>query len=192
MGDSVIDDALKKLGLSGKFDKAWGLGNPIYIRYTGLFDFDELYASIVDWGKGYGYQWFERNYKHKVPKPDGAEQEFVWLLGRDINEFVRYEINIETHLWDMVEVEVDTGKKKKKLTNARIEILITGKVVFDIEGKYADSNRWVQMFGQLYKKVVQKEFEVQHWDNLYYRIYSLSSMIKKKLDVEGKKKIYGY
>mgnify|MGYP006415683771 CR=1 FL=1 len=45
---------------------------PITLRYHGLFDFDGMYAAVIDWAKNYGFKWHEKDYKHKVPSPSGA------------------------------------------------------------------------------------------------------------------------
>ena len=59
----------------GKFKYSSQNGPTMRVRYNGLFDFDTLYASIIDWGKNYGYKVHEKVYKHKIPSPLGAEQE---------------------------------------------------------------------------------------------------------------------
>ena len=39
----------------------------VTLQFNGLFDFDGMYAAIIDWAKNYGYMWNEYDYKHKVP-----------------------------------------------------------------------------------------------------------------------------
>ena len=53
------------------------------LRYSGIFDFDGLYAAVIDWAKNYNFMWHEVDYKHKVPNPLGAEQEWKWLLTKE-------------------------------------------------------------------------------------------------------------
>ena len=97
------------------------------IRYSGLFDFDGLYAAIIDWAKNYGYMWHEIDYKHKVPSPAGAEQEWKWSLIKRISKSHRYEILFTLHSWDLQEVVVEYDNKKKTLTKGRIYIWIDPK-----------------------------------------------------------------
>ena len=97
--------------------------NPITLRYNGLFDFDGMYAAIIDWAKNYGYLWFERSYKHKVPGPQGAELEFEWVMTKNITEYINYDILIIVHTWDTKEVEVEVDGKKKKLTQSHRRLL---------------------------------------------------------------------
>ena len=35
----------------------------ITLRYNGLFDFDAMYAMIIDWAKNYGYMWHENSHQ---------------------------------------------------------------------------------------------------------------------------------
>ena len=60
------------------------------IRYSGLFDFDGLYSSIIDWCKNQGFMWHEMDYKHKVPGPEGAEQEWVWKMDKTVNDYIQF------------------------------------------------------------------------------------------------------
>lgn len=165
----------------------------ITIRYNGLFDFDGLYAAIIDWGKNYGYLWHESEYKHKVPSPKGAEQEMKWEMTLNVTEFLRHEIVFTVHLWDFSEVEVNLGEKKKKiLSNARISIVITGKLIFDWQKKFG-TGKIAQKLGDWYFRAVFKSRLGPVWDQLYYRVWNLHAIIKKYFDMQSKKYAYkGY
>lgn len=164
---------------------------PITLRYEGLFDFDGLYAAVVDWAKMYGYKWHERLYKHKVPKPTGAEQELEWLIEKKVTDYILYKIAFEIHTWDQTEVEVEIPGKKKKLTNARIYIIIKGQLNYDWQNRFAKAGWLGQKMGKLYYKLVgQSLVEGLYWDQLYYRIWNLHSILKKYFDMQTKKYEY--
>jgi len=168
--------------------------NPLIVRYSGLFDFDGLYAAITDWTKNYGYIWHEKKYKHKVPSPRGAEQEFGWQIEKEVNDLVSYKIMIEAHAWDILEVVVDTGGMKKSLTKARIEIYIKPTVILDWQGKFKGGSPWQKKFKQklwnMYFTVMQRELEVKYTDQLTYRLYGFQSMLKKYFDMQSKYHAY--
>ncbi|MBI2665457.1 hypothetical protein HYX12_02440, partial [Candidatus Woesearchaeota archaeon] len=67
------------------------------LQYEGLFDFDGLYGAITDWCKNYGFMWHEVDYKHKVPNPFGAEQQFKWQMDKRIDPYVVYVIKLKVH-----------------------------------------------------------------------------------------------
>ncbi|MEW5897283.1 MAG: hypothetical protein AB1668_06310 [Nanoarchaeota archaeon] len=163
----------------------------ITLRYNGLFDLDGLYAAVVDWAKNYGYMWHETKYKHKVPSPAGAEQELTWLMTKNVTEYRREEIVFDLHIWDMLEVEVEANGRKKSLSNARIQILIKGKLGLDWQKRF--TGKFAEKLGRLYEKVIQKDIESVYYDQLYYRIWNLHAVVKKYFDMQAEKFAYkGY
>lgn len=162
------------------------------IQYNGLFDFDGLYIAIIDWAKHYGYMWHEIDYKHKVPQPTGAEQEWRWSLTKNVTDFIRFEIIFTVHSWDLREVEVVVNGKKKPLSNARISIKMHGEVKWDWQKKFSGS-KFSEWLGKIYERLIQKDLESVWHDQLYYRMINLQSLIKKYFDVQSKKNMYeGY
>lgn len=177
---------------TGHLEKSNKDVNVITLRYEGLFDLDGLYAAIVDWCKNYGYMWHEKTYKHKVPTPRGAEQEFAWDMEKEVTDFVHYRILIEAHIWDMLEVEVDVGGKKKILSNARIELIIKGAINFDWQKKFKGSEV-KELAYKVYTSVMRRELEVTYIDALVYRMYNLQAIMKKYFDMQSKYHAYkGY
>jgi hypothetical protein len=157
----------------------------ITLRYEGLFDFDGLYAAVVDWAKNYGYLWHEVQYKHKVPSPKGAEQEITWQLTKNVTHSHSFTIVLVTHVWDLVEVEVDSNGKKKSLSNARMYIQMNGIVTGDWQGIFKKS----KMLGKIYSKLKSKDADV-FLDTLYYRMWNLHSIMKIYFDMQTKKYAY--
>jgi hypothetical protein len=164
----------------------------VTIQYNGLFDFDALYAAIIDWCKNYGYKWHERDFKHKVPLPTGAEQEMKWLVEKNVTEYVKYTLLFTVHLWDMLDVEVDVGGNKKVLTNSRIYIKIMGTIEFDWQKKFSGS-KFAQYLGVKYFKWKAKDLESTYMDGLWYRMWNVHALIKEFFDMQTKQYAYkGY
>ena len=161
------------------------------LRYEGLFDFDGLYAAITDWAKNYNYMWHEVDYKHKFPSPKGAEQEFKWELTKKISEFVDYKILVTVHVWDMSEVEIDVGGRKKSLSNARVSMVMEGSFTLDRQHIFK-KGRFGELFGKWYDKLFHRE-AAEYYDQLFYRTQGLHAVVKKYFDMQTKKHIYkGY
>jgi hypothetical protein len=159
----------------------------IRVRYNGLFDFDGLYASVIEWAKSYNYMWHEKQFKHKV-NPGGAELEIWWYVEKRVDEFIKYDIDMNVHIWDLHEVEVDISGKKKKLTNARIEIKIKGKVIGDQNEFSKGKGKLNKIFSGLYKEKVNPEED--HEGILHYRINNLQGVMKDYFDMQTKKNVY--
>ncbi|MBT3813901.1 hypothetical protein HOE37_05260 [Candidatus Woesearchaeota archaeon] len=165
------------------------LGTPrAIIRYSGLFDFDGFYAAVIDWGKNHGYMWHEIDYKHKVPSPSGAEQEWKWRLMKDVNDFINYDIQFIIHAYDLLDVEVEVEGRKKNLTKGRLYIWINGTVTYDWQSKFG-GGKFAKWLGAFYAKRMNPEI-AGYWDTLYYRIWSLQTIIKKYFQMQTTKHPY--
>ena len=165
----------------------------ITLRYNGLFDYDGLYAAIIDWCKNYGFMWHEVDYKHKVPSPAGAEQELVWQLTKRVTDYIHFKITFVVHIWDLLEVKVDTGGKQRTLSNARIDMVMKGTLEYDWQ-KRMKGSKFADWLGRTYRNLVfKKELEGGYVDQLYYRMWNLHALIKKYFDMQTKKYAYkGY
>lgn len=163
------------------------------IRYKGLFDFDGLYSFMVRWLKTHRYEFYEYDYKHKVPSPYGAEQEIGWRAEQKVTEYYKYTISIYSHLWDMTEVEVVQKGVKKTLTNARIEITFDGTIDIDYEKRFAQSTFWITIRDWWHRYVRKEEIETLWHDELYYRVQKLHEAVKEYLDMQARGSEYkGY
>lgn len=162
------------------------------LRYVGVFDFDGLYATAVDWAKTNGYLWHEKAHKHKK-KGKGAEQELEWVMIKKVSEYIKFTVDIEVHLWDLHEVEVEINGEKKPLSSAKIQVVLNGEVEYDWQSWGSKSGQklskkftgWLSM---IYPKITE-----EHWvytDQLYYRMLNLQGQMKKFFDMQGKKNVY--
>ncbi|MBU0470262.1 MAG: DUF515 domain-containing protein [Nanoarchaeota archaeon] len=165
---------------------------PITLRYTGLFDFDGLYAAITDWGKNYGYIWHETTYKHKVPTPAGAEQEIKWVMEKNVTEYIKYKFEILVHTWDQKEVEVEINGQKRMMTTAKVELVIKGTLTYDRQEIFK-GGKFTALLGKWYEWKLIKQVETVYWDQLHYRTWNLHALIKKYFDMQKGKYAYkGY
>ncbi len=161
------------------------------LQYVGLFDFDALYAAVIDWAKNYGYLWQETTYKHKVPSPTGAEQEMSWVLTQDVNELLSYKISLTVHIWDMLEVQVEENGKKRSLTSGRIYIWLEPNMTLDEQGRF--KNKFAKFLEKWYYVLIDKDITGIYWDTHHYRTEDLYNLLKKFFDLQTKKYSYkGY
>ena len=156
------------------------------LQYNGLFDFDGFYAALIEWAKHYGYMWHERDYKHKVPSPEGAEQEWKWTMTKKIDAYIQYDIMMEAHAWDMLEVEVNVEGKKKILNNARLSIKMHGVVTTDWQNRFTKTS-FSRTLGNIYYGARSHDISGIYWDTLVYRINNLHHIIKGYFDMQTKK-----
>ena len=163
------------------------------LRYSGIFDFDGLYAAIVDWTKNANYLWHEIDYKHKIPSPAGAKQEFKMEITKRVTDYISHKIIFIMIVYDMKEMDIDVDGKKKALTSARIYIDIKGTLGYDWQETF--KGKWVpKKLGEWYNNYIyKKELESNYYDQLYYRILNLHAVLKKYFDMQTQKYAYkGY
>lgn len=155
------------------------------IRYNGIFDFDRLYALVVDWAKTYNYLWLEKKHVHKV-RSGSVEQELSWQATREATEYIKLVIDFTIRMWDLKEVEIDVAGRKRQLSNARIEVKISGKIEYDWQG-FAEKNprkimRWL---GKIYPK--KTEITDEYFIQLYSQLVNVHSLMKKYFDMQSKR-----
>jgi len=158
------------------------------IRYSGLFDFEALYAAVIDWAKNEGYMWHEKTFKHKVPKPSGAEQELEWELTKKVTDYLEFKVSFRVHIWDLKEIEVQTERGKNKLSQARILIVMNGYLNTDWKKKFS-KNPFNKVLGKWYDKMYYHQIG-NYADSLAYRMLSLQAIIKKYFNLQTKKNVY--
>ena len=156
------------------------------IRYKGLFDYDGLYNMMVRWIKARRYWFHEGVYKHKVPSPYGAEHEIRWTADKKVNDYIKYNMSVELHLWDINEVEIIKDGEQKTLTNARIEIIIKPILEIDYEKRMEKNKLWAAIADVYYKYFLKEDLESIYWDTIYYRAFRLHNLVKEFLDMEAK------
>lgn len=158
----------------------------VRMKYKGVFDFYGLLKEMQNWFILQDYKHYEKQYKHKVPSPAGAEQEIEWMAQTNATEYVRYQIDIFFHIYDMKDVEVVKDGKKQKMQFARMLIEMDGKIIFDWQNRFSDSpfSRFLQ---KLYHDFVfKKDMFFYYDDQLYYRIYKLQRLAKDYIGLDTK------
>lgn len=162
------------------------------LRYSGIFDFDGLYAAIVDWAKNYGYMWHEVDYKHKIPSPAGAKQEWKMEMTKKITDFIQYKITLTPVIYDMKEMEIDVDGKKKCVTSGRMYIEIQGRLNYDWQRRFRGS-WWQKRLGKWYVNYIYNKELFNYADQLHYRLLNLHAILKKYFDMQTQKYAYkGY
>ena len=155
------------------------------IRYRGIFDFDGFYKYLVNWIKKRDYDFYEKRIWDKPP------YKIYSLEGRKkINYWIMYLILPEITLWDVKEVEIVKDGKVKKLTEARMKVLLNAGLILDYDGDFEKSPASKKMEDFLYNKVLYNEVFINHVDFLDYLIHDLMTDLKKYLEMETASNAY--
>ncbi len=163
------------------------------IRYTGIFDFDGLYKVMVQWLKQRRYWFHEDTYKFKPGDGFGKEVMLKWVAWKNIDEYFRFHLTVNFHIWDINEVEIFQDGQKKTLTKARMEIKLKCTLYRDWQRRYKQ-NKLTEFLKDFYNKyIIFKKTDSITWDTIYYRMLKFAAVIKDYLNMETKGREYaGY
>lgn len=160
------------------------------IKYHGIFDMTSLLKKMRSWIIANWFEFHEASVKHKVPSPEGAEQEFEWWGVRKVNSYVKYFVDVFIKLWNLHDVEVVREGQKKKLQSAKLLIETSGRIQLDWSDRFGGS-QFLQNLAEFYNNyVVKKDIDMVWADKLYYDMYRFHQMIKEHLDFETKSNAY--
>ena len=160
---------------------------PANIKYKGLYDLDGLYRFMANWMRQKRFEVFETLYKSKPP-----ELEFRMYGERKVSGFVMNIVKVHYHSWGEYDLDVVANGKKKKMTNARMIITISGEIRAPFEDIF-ERPRWTssaierRLLSLFRKWFMKRELESVYWDSLYYEIYKFHTAIKEylKMTAEG-------
>lgn len=160
------------------------------IKFKGVYDLDGLYRFMSNWLRRRRYELHEELYKSRPP-----ELKIEWVAERKVSRFVMENIKIDYHSWGEYDVDVVVNGKKKKMTNARFVLILTGEIQAPYEDIYGGDrwtsnrvDRWLLYFFKSWG--FRRELETAYWDTLYYNMYKLQTGIKDFLKMEAKGSAY--
>lgn len=159
-------------------------GDPLLLRYTGVFDFEGLYRMMHAWIINKRFLFHETRYKDKVFTPFGNELEIQWESEKKVTEYIREWVVVYFHLWDFSEVEVIKDGKKTKMTKSRMLIKLDAELEMDYTKKFQGKGEFAKKLGSFYQnKVIYWEWRLKYADVLMYSLFDLHHKIKKYLDM---------
>jgi hypothetical protein len=152
------------------------------IRYSGEFDYEELYQTIHNWYRTMQYEVVE-TYKHKMTG-SGAEVELTFKGERKVTEFMKYHIETELKGWGMNEIEAVRNGKKQKLDKGRILVTIKFTLELDYNSRFDRSEFTIRMFNMIRFTLLRKKVIILWGGKLVAEAYNLHTAIKKSLKME--------
>ena len=163
---------VKKLGDIG--------GKVTEIRFSGIFDYEKLYLAMYNWLRDHYYEVSE-TYKHKMTGL-GAEIELAFKGERKESEFIKFNLELETHFWDVTDVETVVNGKKQKLNKGRCTMIIKFKVTLDYQSQFDKSEFLVRLFNVLRFTVISnRTILIVYVGKLIGESYKLDTKIKDEL-----------
>ena len=163
-------------------------GNPSRIKFEGVYDWNELYSLITRWFSTKKFDYYENK---NVKKPDtfGHEREFEAHAEREESGYIRHDIDIKIHGYDIEDIEVIVnGEKKHKNKTGMLVIEIFPSVVLDWQENW--DKRFKKKARAFFHKYIVQGYIYEQLEKVYFETYKLHTEIKKELDLENKYSAY--
>lgn len=159
------------------------------IKYKGVYDLQELIATVISWLEKKG---FEHYFYQTKTKTDtfGEEGEFGISGWYNETDYHRISLDVYIHLWDANPVEVVENGTTKTLTKSALLIEIKGDLEMDWTGRFNGSKLMQKLRKFMESKVIKDRYDSVWEDDHYYRIMSMTEHIKKYLKMNTQDKYF--
>lgn len=115
-------------------DKDSAFGDSLIIRYRGLYDYDGLLSLIRGYFAEQELETQEPKFKFKLSGA-GSEADFRIKGERLVSSYIKVELQVDGHAWDVKRKTVELDGEKKVMTEGKIQLIISSTVILD----YSDS-----------------------------------------------------
>ena len=151
------------------------------IKYEGLFNLFEVYRLIDSWLREKAFDKREiRNQQHV--KPDGKYVELVLMPWKKISDYARHVIRIELRAFNVKDVVVEVDKRKVKMNQAKIDIILDGYLDMDHEDRWEQKPFYFFM-RTLFDKYIYRTYSTQFEELLVENVSQLYTLIKSFLNL---------
>jgi hypothetical protein len=162
-------------------------GQPLKIRYKGVWDMQDLYGGTVSWLRERKWKFHERVYKHKHPSPYGVERQYIWRAEQRIDDWVMIVMDIYIHVYDAHDVEVvDKEGTRRVFTKGKFWATLKVNDCWDPVKRWDTSSFWGYLKDFYIKYIVKKRRMQGYSPRSRYELLSLHKFMMKKLKMETK------
>ena len=149
------------------------------IKYKGIFNFDGLYKFMINWIKDHDFDFYETKIWDYPP------YRIHKMMGRKkVNYFAMFLLLPELWIWEQKDVEIVKNGKVKKLTEARMKIIINGGFIMDYDGDFEKSPGLKKLEKFLFQKIMYHDVFLKYFDYFDYYLYDFMTDVKKYLEME--------
>ncbi len=109
------------------------------IKLSGKFNLAKVYQVVADWFGRHHFEYHENRYKDKPCAYEGSTMDINMYGFYYKDEYFKYEIKVDFHLWGYYEKEVVINGKKQIQGQGKIQIDIMPELITDWKNRYPSS-----------------------------------------------------
>ncbi len=156
----------------------------LFLRYEGVFDFENLYAYIREFFNNKQYDYIEKGWKEKDATPQGREITVKMIPEKNVTEYIKYAWSVEWKSVDAHPVTVEEGGKSKKKTHARFHLHIQAELIEDWQGLGDKHSGLADFFS---KYVFKRERDNEYMSALEQEAQELLDGVQQQLGMQTTK-----
>ncbi|MEM4625463.1 MAG: hypothetical protein QXJ28_01720 [Candidatus Pacearchaeota archaeon] len=155
------------------------------VKWSGLFNFKELYQFVYRWLSEEGYWTEEKKYVEEITG-DSKKIEISWESTKKVSDYFKFEHKLAWRIVGMKSVEVERDGKKEKMNTGSFEIKITSTLVKDWESTW-EKNPMMKFLRGVYDKFIIEGRIRAYEEKVFKDGNDLAEEIKAFLTIEGRK-----
>ena len=161
-----------------------GIETDPVLKYKGVYDYEGFYKTIRSYFEQRKYIFREKRYKDKA-QDFGHEVEMFLDADKEVDEFVKYVVELNVLIQEVSEFETEKERVKQKVTGGRLRIkIIKAEVEFDWQGKY--SGKFAKKALTFFvKKMFKKYYLIRYVGPFRNDVMGLYTAIRKHLNMES-------
>lgn len=148
------------------------------IKWSGIFDMNNVYNKLKQWFDSKGYEFKETQYMERI-KSGGKQLEINWRAKKKASDYFLYDIEVDFLILGLNNVEIEHEGRKITMNKGDIEARFTASLVKDFQDKWKDK----QIRKNIYEKFIVKDRIKGYKDDVYDDVYNLMSELKTLLQL---------
>jgi len=157
------------------------------LNYTGPFNANDLFKHITSFINELG---FDLKINKEFEQNVAAGKHIEWEIEpwKKISDYVHHHIKVRVFIWDYTTSSVLIDRKKVKMGNGRLELVLDGYVEYDYYQRW-EKLPMLQFIRQLMNTYIYKIYTKRFEERLIYDCNHLITSIEKLLNIDSHYKV---
>jgi len=151
------------------------------VNYSGIFDYKQLLNAVRSFFNEKHYAMIQEEHTESA-KSSGRETKFDIAPFRDVDEYVRFKINLELLMWRSLDVVVEENGKKIRKQKGDLEVRFKASIVKNYKPSF-QKNKFGGFLRQTYERYIIRRRLLDYEEKLQAETEELINRIKSVLGI---------